>query len=76
MTQIPRENLDLDVLVHIHEPLAFLSGSLKDLQWNGVSPLATEEFDWPSMDEVREEQNDLGADLDGGSLCCRTCSCV
>jgi hypothetical protein len=33
-----------------------LRPTLKALQWNGVSPLANEEFFWPSMDEIRGEQ--------------------
>jgi len=30
--------------------------TLKVLQWNGVSPLANEEFFWPGLDDIRGEQ--------------------
>jgi len=33
-----------------------LRPTLKVLQWNGVSPLANEEFFWPGLDEIRGEQ--------------------
>jgi hypothetical protein len=33
-----------------------LRPTLKVLQWNGVSPLASEEFFWPGLDESRGEQ--------------------
>ena len=33
-----------------------LRPTLKILQWNGVSPLANEEFFWPGLDEIRGEQ--------------------
>jgi hypothetical protein len=34
-----------------------LRPTLKVLRWNGVSPLANEEFFWPGLGEIREEQN-------------------
>jgi hypothetical protein len=33
--------------------------TLKVLQWNGVSLLVNEEFFWPGLDEIREEQKVL-----------------
>jgi hypothetical protein len=33
-----------------------LRPTLKVLQWNGVSPLANEEFFWPGLNEIRGEQ--------------------
>jgi len=33
-----------------------LRPTLKVLQWNGVSPLANEEFFWTGLDEIRGEQ--------------------
>jgi len=33
-----------------------LRPTLKVLQWNGVSPLANEEFFWPGLDDIRENR--------------------